>query len=167
MPALSTTTYPTSRVPVVTAVGAYVRLRTQPLPLLTAAQSNVAGPLQPDGIGPAAAERAKPVIGLPSLEVKVIATVRLAPTTTATAGCDGVATTRSSVPERGVLPPVSIETGAVEVMAGGAGTVPDAAPDPMELPLDVDPHPANSVAPSVPARSDRGLRSMNRPSQRS
>jgi hypothetical protein len=53
------------------------------------------GAFQPGGRAPAAPEILKPDIGIPSLDAKVTLTVWLAPTTTATAAAEAVATTKS------------------------------------------------------------------------
>jgi len=69
-------------VPLPGADGAYVRLRTQPLPALTDAQLRAPGPLQPAGSVARLPEIPNPDIALPSLEVNVMLSVCLAPTVT-------------------------------------------------------------------------------------
>src|ERR1700679_549084 len=88
--------------PLSPSVGAYVRFRTQVLPVLTEAQLKLPGPLQPAGSVAKVPVIANPEMALPSFEVNVILTVWVAPTATETALSDGVATTESLLP---VSPP--------------------------------------------------------------
>lgn len=84
--------------PLATAVGAYVRFSTQPLPVLTDAQVKLLGPLQPAGSA-ALPVTPNPVIAFPSLEANVMLIVREAPTATdTTPATEAVATTKSLVP---------------------------------------------------------------------
>src|ERR1700730_11032906 len=85
-------------VPLPAAVGAEVRFSTHPLPALTVVHPHRVGPLQPAGSEPKVSELSKPVIERPSLDAKVMLSVRFAPTAVARTAADGVATTRSSVP---------------------------------------------------------------------
>src|ERR1700722_8877369 len=97
--ALSTNSQSMVRVPLPTAVGAKVRFRTQPLPVLTDAQVRLPGALQPGGSVPRLPDTPNPDIAFPSLEVNVMLTVCWAPATTETVpATDGVATTRSLLP---------------------------------------------------------------------
>jgi hypothetical protein len=115
-------------VPLATAVGAYVRLSTQLLPTLTDPHVKLPGPLHPAGNVPKDPEMPNPVTSRASLDVKVMLTVRLEPTTTATSTLEGVATTPSFVPAS-VAPPLNPEVtvsepptpGVVVVVAGGGG----------------------------------------------
>jgi hypothetical protein len=68
--------------------------------VFTDAQLKLPGPVQPVGSAPKVFEIPKPDIGRPSLDANVMLTVRFAPMTTDTISEEGVATTRSVVPER-------------------------------------------------------------------
>jgi hypothetical protein len=70
-----------------------VRFKTQPLPVPTHAHVNLLGPLQPAGSAPKLPEIPNPVIASPSLEVKVMLIVWLAPVATETPAAEVVAIT--------------------------------------------------------------------------
>jgi hypothetical protein len=92
--------------PLSTAVGVYVKSRTQPLPLDTLAQTNCAGADQ--SAGRLVPDTANPVTGRPSLELNVMLIVRLAPVTSVSAlPTDAVAITVSWLPVD-VVPPSTV-----------------------------------------------------------
>src|ERR1700722_3379056 len=110
--ALSTNSQSMASVPLPTVVGAKVRFKTQPLPVLTNAQPRGLWPLPP--VGSVVPEISNPEIARPSLEVKVTLTVWLAPTTTDTVpAMEEVATTESLVPLSPLLPPLPAFPGPV------------------------------------------------------
>ena len=128
------------------------------LPVLTAAQEKVLGPLHPEGKVPSELGTPKPVMTSPSEDANVMATVWLAPMVTLRLSTDAVATTESLLPVT-VLPlvkPAVMGTGGVvlviaEVELGGATlllTVPD-------------PQPAMSDAPRAPKMSDRKMNDIS------
>jgi hypothetical protein len=134
-----------------------VRVRTQPLPVLTKAQVKLLGPSQPTGSVPKLFEIPKPEIALPSLDVKVMLTVRLAPTDADTAPpTEGVATTESMLPVRPPPPAIGSPGGP----AGGLPLVdpvplPELSTVPRLLLLELDPQPANTNSEHAPMTSER------------
>jgi hypothetical protein len=91
------------------------------LPVVTEAHVNDEGPLQPAGNPPPNPERLKPDMGLPSLEVNVMLTVRLPPTATAMDAADGVASNESWLPVIELAP----VNGGLAAGAGAGADVPD------------------------------------------
>ncbi len=151
-------------VPLSTAVGAYVRLSTQPLPFATRAQVKLVGALQPAGSDPLS-EIPKPVIARPSLELNVMLMVWFAPTATDTAATEAVATTESSLPDVPLSPPTP--TGPVAVPVPVPLPVPPPLPvtlvEPYSDPVPLLPHgelisqPESSKSERAPRRSGRWL----------
>jgi hypothetical protein len=133
-------------VPLSTTVGAYVRFRTQALPVPTEAQLKLPGPLQPAGSVAKVPVIANPEMALPSFEVNVILTVCVAPTATETALSDGVATIESLLPVGPPPPPGPV--GAPPLVFPPLLGLP---PDPKLLPLELNPHPDRRNSEQMPA----------------
>jgi hypothetical protein len=120
--------------------------------VFTAEQLKLPGPVQPVGSVPKVPEIAKPDIGRPSLDANVMLTVRRAPMTTDTTSEDGVATTKSSVPER-TLPPLNPTLPVPPVPVVGPLELTAAVP--LLLPLEPEPQPDNSASATQLTRSER------------
>ena len=150
--ALSTNSQSMVSVPLPTVVGAKVRFRTQPLPVLTNAQPKGVGPLQP--VGSVVPEIANPEIARPSLEVKVTLTVWLAPVTTDTVpAMEEVATTESLVPVSPVPPPEPALPGPVLPVLPVLPVVTLAVP--VVLLMELAPQPDKTRRKKAPTRSER------------
>jgi hypothetical protein len=135
---------------------------TQLLPVLTAAQANVPGPLHPAGNVPKELGTPKPVMSRPSDEANVMLTVWLAPTVTLRLSTDAVATSASLLPVT-VLPPVK-----PAVMGTGVVGIVPAPPEVVlvgeTLLLTVpDPQPAMSDAATTPRSSVLALSNISSP----
>jgi hypothetical protein len=110
------------------------------------------GPLQPVGSVPKLPDIPNPDIAFPSLEVNVMLTVRLAPTTTETLAAEGVATTKLLLPVSPPPPPMGLPV--------GPPPVPPVPPPgvlmvPLLLPVELDPQPETSSSAQAPRSSER------------
>lgn len=119
--------------------------------MLTEAQENLPGPLQPAGSVAEVPEMANPDMAFPSFEVNVILTVCAAPTMTETALSDGVATTTSLLPVGPPPPPPMEPTGAPPPVFPPLLGLPA---EPKLVPVELTPHPDKRSSEQIPASSE-------------